>query len=155
MKKVLFVLFTLYSVTGHSQCSDITIKSRIYPEICVENAISWLNMSRSEWQSEMNKYDFSKNGNCEGSPCFYTSSELNGSGVLYAVTKEFGRLRIENIPLETKRSIFQNIIDQLEPYFINKMGNWNYFRFEYSDGKQYEFALNESSNMDLLWVTIK
>ncbi len=51
----------------------------------------------------MKNYDFSSIGTCEGSPCYYTGSELNGSGVLYAITKEFGLLRIENIPLETKK----------------------------------------------------
>ena len=103
----------------------------------------------------MKNYNFSSIGNCKGSPCYYTGSELNGSGVLYAITKEFGLLRIENIPLETKKSIFENIISELEPYFSHKKGNWNYFRFKYTDDKTYEFALSENSNMDLLWVSIK
>lgn len=156
MKKVFFIaLFAFYSVSGKSQCKDITINNRIYPEVCVANVIKWINMSRSEWHIEMKKFDFSKNGDCEGSPCYYTGSELNGSGVLYSISKGFGRLEINNIPLETKKSIFQNIINEIEPYFSNKIGNWNYFRFKYTDDKTYEFALNESNNMDLLWITIK
>ena len=155
MRKILSItiLICLFTFKANSQCQDQTFGYKKYPGTCVENAIKWFNMSRANWTTEMQKYDFGNTGFSEGSPFFSSSDTHWDLGVQLVITKGFDMLQIENMPIgDSKKDIFQNIIGELEPFFTRKNGNWNYFRFKYTDNMTYEFAVNQGRTMDLIWI---
>ena len=155
--KTFFVItfISFFSIKANSQCDDITFKNRTYPEICVYNAIKWMNMSTSDWHKEMKRYDFSNSGTCDGAPCYYSGTELNGTGVLYSIIKDFGMITIINAPLINKTNIFEKIIGEIEPYYSHKDGNVNFFQFEYTDGQIYLFGLAQNEGMDTIFLMKK
>lgn len=150
------LIFTfLLSLYSYGQCNDMSIKTYEYPGICVSNAIKWFNMSRSEWSTEMKKYDFSKTGFNQGAPYFSSGSDVNDDGVMYVITKEFNMLEIANMPInDYKKNIFENIINELESYHHRKNDNLNFFRFKYIDNKVYEFAISQDNDYEVIWVKV-
>lgn len=159
MKKISILILFIFLLTtkGYGQCQNQNIEYKTYPGICVDNAIKWLNMIRYDWNIEMKKYDFSKTGFGEqGEPYFSSSDEHWDIGVQLIIAKDFGLLQIKNIPIsDSKKNMFQGIINELEPYYNRREGNWNYFTFKYTDGVSYQFAINQSNTMDLIFVTKK
>jgi hypothetical protein len=152
-KLSLIILICFFSFKSNSQCQNQSFGNKNYPGICVENTIKWFNMSRANWTTEMQKYDFGSSGFSEGAP-FISSSDAHWDlGVQLVITKGFDMIQVENMPIgDFKKDIFQNIIGQLEPFFNRKSGNWNYFRFKYKDNVTYEFAINQSRMMDMIWI---
>jgi hypothetical protein len=134
----------------------MTIKANDYPAICVSNAIKWFNMSRSEWSTEMEKYDFSATGFTQGGAPYYSSgSDLNDDGVLYSITKDFDMLEIGNTPVnDYKKNIFNNIINELERYHHESKGNLNFFRIKYSDNKVYQFAISQDNDYEAIFLLV-
>ncbi len=153
MKKTcLLLFFALVFSNANSQCENLIFNNKTYPGICISNAIKWFNMSRQEWSSKMETYDFSDSGYSDGAPFYSSGVDLNDDGILYAITKDFGLLTIENSPLnEFKINIFKKIVVELEPYFIERKGNMALFRFKYS-GDIYQFGLSQSSDWDMLFI---
>lgn len=155
MKNILTitVLICLFSIKANSQCQDQSIGDKYYPGICVDNAIKWFNMSRANWTAEMQTYDFVSTGFSNGMPFFSSGDAHWDEGVQLVIAKGFDILQIENLPIgNRKKDIFHNIIGEIEPYFTRKNGNWNYFRFKYTDDNAYEFAINQSRTNDLIWI---
>lgn len=155
MKKKLSitVIICLLALKINGQCQNQSFEYKNYPGICVENSINWFNISRADWTEKMRQYDFGSTGFSEGSPFFSSSDAHWDIGVQLVITKGFEMLQIENTPIGVaKKDIFQNIIGELEPFFTRKNGNWNYFRFKYTDNMTYEFAVNQSRTMDLIWI---
>lgn len=157
MKKILSITFLLFliSLNMHSQCQDITYGYKNYPPPCVENAIKWLNMSRASWTLEMQKYNFKKiDFDEKGAPYYGTSDEHFDIGIGYYITKDFDILKLENNVIgNVKKDIFKDIITQIEPHFLKKVGNWNYFVFKYKDNETYQFGVNQSSTLDFIYIS--
>ena len=152
---LILICTLLLSLYSYSQCNDITIKANDYPGICVSNAIKWFNMSRSEWSSEMKKYDFSATGFTQGAPYYSSGSDVNDNGVLYSIAKDFDMLEIANTPVnDYKKNIFNNIINELERYHYASQDNLNFFRIKYSDNKVYQFKISQNNDYDGLWLRV-
>lgn len=155
MKKLLIVFFYFIVFGVYSQCEDSKIQYNNYPGLCVQNAIKWLNMSRSDWVVEMNKYKFSDNGiGDDGGKYFSTGNNHTNIGVQLVLEKDFNGLGIHNMPInDFKKSVHDEILNQLEPYFAYKEKNTNYFIFKYTDGIRYKFGVSLSNNFDFLFLS--
>ena len=155
MKKnfVITIFICLLNLTTNGQCQNEYFENKKYPGICVENTIKWLNMSRSDWYTEMRKFEFHNDAMSDEGPYFSSSDEHWDVGVQYVITKDFGKIMIENIPIgDFKKNIFEKIVGELEPYFREKKGELNIFRFQYSDNISYEFVVYQSRMIDKIWV---
>ncbi|AZJ35247.1 hypothetical protein D6T69_06825 [Tenacibaculum singaporense] len=158
MKKYFTFIFLIVSNISIAQCDDVTFSTKSYPQTCVENIIKWYNMSRSQWKQEMNRYDFSDTGFNKGAPYYSSGVGLNDDGILYVITKDFDHMEIMNFPInkwDYKRNIFDNIIEELEPFFTKKIDGWAYFQFQYTDGNSYLFAVSQSKKMDSILLMKK
>ena len=156
MRKILSItiLICLFTFKANSQCQDQNFEYKKYPGICVENAVKWYNMSRTNWTTEMQKFDFSDTGFKEGgAPFFSTSSDHSDIGIQLVISKDFGLLEISNMPIgDFKKDIFKNIIDELEPYFNRKSGDMNIFKFKYTDNNTYEIGITQTRMVDLIFM---
>lgn len=155
MKNILLIttLICLFAFKGNSQCQDQYFSSKVYPGICVHNAIKWLNMTRANWTKEMEKYDFNSTGYSEGTPYFSSGNAHWDLGVGLEIAKGFDKLEINNRSFtHSKKDIFQSIVGELEPFFNRNNGNWNFFVFKYTDDNVYEFAINQGSMVDLIFI---
>ena len=113
MRKILSItiLICLFTFKANSQCQDQNFEYKKYPGICVENAVKWYNMSRTNWTTEMQKFDFSDTGFKEGgAPFFSTSSDHSDIGIQLVISKDFGLLEISNMPIgDFKKDIFKTL----------------------------------------------
>ena len=110
-------------------------------------------MTRSNWTSEMEQYDFKSKGFADGRPYFSTGSDLWDLGIGLEIAKGFDKLEINNGSFtHTKKDIFENIIEELEPFFNRNQGDWNFFVFKYTDENFYEFAVSQGDRIDLIFI---
>src|SRR5690554_4859535 len=109
-KIISVIAFFLISLSIKGQCSDQYFGSNKYPALCVENLIKWLNSSRSQWATEMNKYDFKDAGEHNGVDYYSTGSLHYNIGVQLVISKDYGIMDIMNAPFGVdKKNIFKNI----------------------------------------------
>jgi hypothetical protein len=150
---LLFVVF-YPSTNSFSQCSNFVYEDKKYPGMCVESIIKMVNDSQNSWDYSMGRFDFEDNGFERGAPYYSMGNFMTGKSVNLTITKEFDLLKIENVVdgNATKLNIFLLIIMEIDDYFVRSSDGWNFFIFRYTDGELYEFCLNQSEDIDLLWV---
>lgn len=159
IQKIVFVLIIIISININAQCDEIRYKGNNYPAICVKNLIKMFNMSRSQWKSEMQKYDFTHSGISKqpitkGLPFYMTTGQLLEKGFELKIAKGYDKLIVENAPLRgKKRSLFNNILNELESYFIKSDKGMNFFGFRYTDGYYYTLVVMESENIEIIQLT--
>ena len=153
MKTFITTIILFFSYSMYSQCPDEYISKMKYPGICVENIIRMYKMSRESWEKEMKTYRFIDQGIDEQGATYYSTGSLHSNeGIQLIVAKDFGLMKVENIPSTSKTLIFNSIISELEPFFKEKTKNWSYFEFKYTDGNVYQFAVLLSPTMDLIFL---
>ena len=153
MIRILFcVIFCLsFNTMVNAQCSDRYIENRKYPGICVENLVQWLHQSRSNWENQMETYDFSKKYYDKGDLTFSTSNKHSDIGIQLMFQKPFGFITIINAPLFNKKNgFFSYLIDEIEPFYAGKKAGMNIFQFKFSDGKNYEIGVSENKDYDMV-----
>lgn len=145
---MILLLFCSNNIIAQSQ----TFNGKSYPTISIESVIHWLNMSRQNWQSQMQAYNFDKQIYSEGSPKFMLYLNSDFSQVL-SITKDFGTLEIQlmNISSNPSPKILQDLYNQLEPFFVEKDKGSNVFKFRY-ENVTYQFYVGNLERGDMIFV---
>lgn len=109
-------IFSSVNIFSQQQSGNLVIEGYSYPQPILSNIFKWVDLSTSEWEKKMKKYDFSDRGLTEG--CVYYGSGTSISGV-YSIKKCPGyKLDVTWADYGQKGiTTFDQIMNELEPYF--------------------------------------
>ena len=148
------LIILIYNLSiGQTTNSSIYIDGFKFPKPSTENMIQWVNLSTKAWEKEMKTYQFKQRGIEEGCIFYGSSSSLNDA--VYSVDKCLGnRVSIMwNDFSRQGKTVLDDIIDELEPYYIEKIVGGAYKYGFNKDGNSYIFLVERHEAGEFVILT--
>lgn len=154
-RNILIVLLSSILNLAFCQSEPISLKieNKTYPALTLTNVFRWLEMSTSDWETEMRKYDFTDRKPSDGCIFHGTGASLNNA--ILAITKCPGnKVELNWRDYSSKKTTkLDHIVDELEPYFIAQNGATAEYGF-IKDDKRYRFIVLRDDGLELFTAII-
>ena len=156
MKYIKITLFLLilngFSLFGQTELSSVQIESKNFPMADINNIIKLLELSSSEWETEMEKFDFANRGLNEGC-VYYTSFPNIDSHILTFKRCPGPELEINWSDISNSEITFLDVlVNELEPHYKNTDDNSvQRYAFKFNDFI-YDFRIIREDKIELVRI---
>jgi hypothetical protein len=136
---------------GQTTIESFKIGNFTYAKPSIKNFVHWLNISTSEWETEMKKFQFSDRGVQSGGVYYGTGADLGK--YVYSITKYPGNMMNADWGNFARDGItkFDDLANELEPYFLQTDDKGrNIYQYKTSDAI-YEFTMRRNGD-ELVFV---